>query len=127
MNSLNVTLTRSDWLYHEMHRQIGIRLYVAGWIAALGLAVVGGYTVGSSRAKADVEPAIIPEEPLPPPVVIKVDNVNCVIAEEPTLTYYVMTDTVRVSIECDSDILFNYLPALVEEGQEDGDDTGKES
>ena len=115
MSSLNVKLTRRDWFY------------IAGWIAALGLAVVGGYTVGSSRAKADVEPAIIPEEPLPPPVVIKVDNVNCVIAEEPTLTYYVMTDTVRVSIECDSDILFNYLPALVEEGQEDGDDTGKES
>lgn len=97
MNSLNVTLTRSDWLY------------VAGWIAALGLAVVGGYIAGSSEAKA-VEPVIIPEE-LPPEVVIKVDNVGCVIAEEPTLTYYVQTDTVRVSIECDSDILFNYMPA----------------
>ena len=99
MSSLNVSLTRSDLFY------------IAGWIAALGLAVGGGYTVGSSTAKADVEPAIIPEEPLPPPVVIKVDNVGCVIAEEPRLTYYVQTDTVRVSIECDSNILFNYLPA----------------
>ena len=98
MSSLNVSLTRSDWFY------------IAGWVAALGLAVVGGYTVGSSRAKADVEPAIILEE-LPQPVVIKVDNVGCVIAEEPRLTYYVQTDTVRVSIECDSNILFNYLPA----------------
>jgi len=113
MNSLNVTLTRSDWLYHEMHRQIGIRLYVAGWIAALGLAVVGGYIAGSSKAKA-VEPVIIPEE-LSPEVVIKVDNIDCHIAEMPTITYYVATDTARVTIECDSDILFNYLPAVKSE------------
>ena len=49
---------------------------------------------------------------LPPPIIIEVDGVGCVIAESPTLTYYVATDSVRVTIECDSDILMHYLPAV---------------
>ena len=84
---------------------------------ALGLITFPAFVaVGSRTAEKELAAVVVEEvEELPPPVVIKVDNVNCVIAEEPTLTYYVMTDTVRVSIECDSDILFHYLPALVEE------------
>jgi hypothetical protein len=54
------------------------------------------------------------EQPIPD-VVIKVDNVGCHIAEVPVITYYVATDTARVTIECDSDILFNYLPAIIDE------------
>ena len=54
------------------------------------------------------------EEPIPD-VLIKVDNVGCHIAEVPVITYYVATDTARVTIECDSDILFNYLPAIIDE------------
>ena len=63
------------------------------------------------------EPVTIPEvvgEPIPD-VIIKVDNVGCHIAEVPVITYYVATDTARVTIECDSDILFNYLPAIIDE------------
>jgi len=63
------------------------------------------------------EPVITPEvveEPIPD-VIIKVDNVGCHIAEVPVITYYVATDTARVTIECDSDILFNYLPAIIDE------------
>jgi hypothetical protein len=84
---------------------------------ALGLITFPAFVaVGSRTAEKELAAVVVEEvEELPPPVVIKVDNVNCVIAEEPTLTYYVMTDTVRVNIECDSDILFHYLPALVEE------------
>lgn len=54
-----------------------------------------------------------PEGPTVPPIIIEVDGVNCVIAETPTLIYYVATDSVRVTIECDSDILMHYLPAIV--------------
>ncbi len=63
------------------------------------------------------EPVTTPEvveEPIPD-VIIKVDNVGCHIAEVPVITYYVATDTARVTIECDSDILFNYLPAIIDE------------
>ena len=63
------------------------------------------------------EPVTTPEvveEPIPD-VIIKVDNVGCHIAEVPVITYYVATDTARVTIECDSDILFNYLPAILDE------------
>ena len=63
------------------------------------------------------EPVTIPEvvEESIPDVIIKVDNVGCHIAEVPVITYYVATDTARVTIECDSDILFNYLPAIIDE------------
>lgn len=54
-----------------------------------------------------------PVAPTLPPVIIQVDNVDCVISEEPTLTYYAATDTVRLNIECDSGILFHYLPAVL--------------
>ena len=79
---------------------------VAASVAVLALVVALGVLLTQNQ------PAVVLEKP---PVIIKVDNVGCVIAEEPTLTYYVTTDTVRVTIECDSDILFNYLPAVAEE------------
>ena len=80
-------------------------------IIAIIVLSLAAYMVGSLYAKEEApEPLVEP----PTPIIIKVDNVGCVIAEEPTLTYYVQTDTVRVSIECDSDILFNYLPAVAE-------------
>ena len=80
-------------------------------IIAIIAVSLAAYLIGSLYAKEEAPEPIV--EP-PKPIIIKVDNVGCVIAEEPTLTYYVQTDTVRVSIECDSDILFNYLPAVAE-------------
>lgn len=80
-------------------------------VIAIIVVSLAAYMVGSLYAKEEAPEPIV--EP-PTPIIIKVDNVGCVIAEEPTLTYYVQTDTVRVSIECDSDILFNYLPAVAE-------------
>lgn len=80
-------------------------------VIAIIVVSLAAYMIGSLYAKEEApEPLVEP----PTPIIIKVDNVGCVIAEEPTLTYYVQTDTVRVSIECDSDILFNYLPAVAE-------------
>tara|TARA_R110000850_G_scaffold246384_1_gene371277 strand:- start:1265 stop:1528 length:264 start_codon:yes stop_codon:yes gene_type:complete len=80
-------------------------------VIAIIVVSLTAYMIGSLYAKEEAPEPIV--EP-PTPIIIKVDNVGCVIAEEPTLTYYVQTDTVRVSIECDSDILFNYLPAVAE-------------
>jgi hypothetical protein len=80
-------------------------------IIAIIVVSLAAYMIGSLYAK---EEAPEPLEEVLPPIIIKVDQVNCVIAEEPTLTYYSATDTVRVTIECDSDILFNYLPAVAE-------------
>ena len=82
--------------------------YVIGAVILIGLSA---YMVGSLYGKEEVPEPIV--EP-PTPIIIKVDNVGCVIAEQPTITYYVATDTARVTIECDSDILFNYLPAVAE-------------
>ena len=80
-------------------------------VIAIIVVSLAAYMIGSLYAKEEApEPLVEP----PTPIIIKVDNVGCVIAEEPTLTYCVQTDTVRVSIECDSDILFNYLPAVAE-------------
>jgi hypothetical protein len=78
-------------------------------IIAIIVVSLAAYMVGSLYAK---EEAPEPLEEVLPPIIIKVDQVNCVIAEQPTITYYVATDTARVTIECDSDILFNYLPAV---------------
>jgi hypothetical protein len=78
-------------------------------IIAIIAVSLAAYLIGSLYAK---EEAPEPLEEVLPPIIIKVDQVNCVIAEEPTLTYYSATDTVRVTIECDSDLLFNYLPAV---------------
>lgn len=78
-------------------------------IIATMLITPSAYMAGSLYATEKASKPIVEEIP---PIVIKVDNVGCVIAEEPTLIYYVTTDTVRVNIECDSDILFNYLPAV---------------
>jgi hypothetical protein len=80
-------------------------------VIAIIVVSLAAYMIGSLYAK---EEAPEPLEEVLPPIIIKVDQVNCVIAEEPTLTYYSATDTVRVTIECDSDILFNYLPAVAE-------------
>ena len=86
-------------------------------VTIIVIATAAGFSFGKSKAERElpvevVEVATVQELP---PVIIQVDNVDCVIAEIPTLTYYVQTDTVRVNIECDSDILFNYLPATVGE------------
>lgn len=78
-------------------------------VIAIIVVSLAAYMIGSLYAK---EEAPEPLEEVLPPIIIKVDQVNCVIAEEPTLTYYSATDTVRVTIECDSDLLFNYLPAV---------------
>ena len=80
--------------------------YVIGAVILIGLSA---YMVGSLYAR---EEASEPLEEVLPPIIIKVDNIDCHIAEQPTITYYVATDTARVTIECDSDILFNYLPAV---------------
>lgn len=86
-------------------------LALAGMVVII--AAMFWLAAGKARAEREFVPVVAQEvEELPQPVVIKVDNVGCVIAEEPTLTYYVQTDTVRASIECDSDILFHYLPAM---------------
>ena len=78
-------------------------------VIAIIVVSLAAYMVGSLYAK---EEAPEPLEEVLPPIIIKVDQVNCVIAEQPTITYYVATDTARVTIECDSDLLFNYLPAV---------------
>ena len=82
--------------------------YVIGAVILIGLSA---YMVGSLYAKEEAPEPIV--EVLPP-IIIKVDNIDCHIAEQPTITYYVATDTARVTIECDSDLLFNYLPAVAE-------------
>jgi len=89
----------------------------AAAVTIIVIATAAGFSFGKSKAEGElpvevVEVAAVQELP---PVIIQVDNVDCVIAEIPTLTYYVQTNTVRVNIECDSDILFNYLPATVGE------------
>jgi hypothetical protein len=86
----------------------------AAAVTIIVIATAAGYGLGKSKAERElpVEVVEVAVQELPP-VIIQVDNVDCVIAETPTLTYYVQTDTVRVNIECDSDILFNYLPATV--------------
>ena len=77
-------------------------------IIAVIVVSLAAYMFGSLYAKEKA-----PEAPEPlPPVIIKVDNIDCHIAEMPTITYFVATDTARVTIECDSDLLFNYLPAV---------------
>lgn len=77
-------------------------------IIAIIAVSLAAYLIGSFYAKEEAPEPIV--EP-PTPIIIKVDNVGCVIAEQPTITYYVATDTARVTIECDSDLIFNYLPA----------------
>ena len=78
---------------------------VAVAIGAIAVAII--FTREIAPETEIIAPAILEVAP----VIIKVDQVNCVIAEEPTLTYYSATDTVRVTIECDSDLIFNYMPA----------------
>ena len=88
----------------------------AAAVTIIVIATAAGFSFGKSKAERElpVEVMEVAVQELPP-VIIQVDNVDCVIAEIPTLTYYVQTDTVRVNIECDSDILFNYIPATVGE------------
>jgi hypothetical protein len=78
-------------------------------IAISALIALVGYFSGSLYGLYSTPEPIVEEIP---PVIIQVDNVGCVIAEVPVITYYVATDTARVTIECDSDLLFNYLPAV---------------
>jgi len=80
-------------------------------VIAIIVVSLAAYMIGSLYAK---EEAPEPLEEVLPPIIIKVDNIDCHIAEQPTITYYVATDTARVTIECDSDLLFNYLPAVAE-------------
>ena len=85
------------------------------WVVLVVLASVSiaALVVGlGKKTEEPVEPVELAEPT--PPVIIKVDGVNCVIAEVPVLTYYVASDSVRVTIECDSDILWHYLPASEE-------------
>jgi hypothetical protein len=81
-------------------------------IIAIIAVSLAAYLIGSLYAKEEAPEPIV--EP-PTPIIIKVDNIDCHIAEMPTITYYVATDTARVTIECDSDLLFNYLPAVKSE------------
>lgn len=84
--------------------------------AIVAVIVIGlvAYMVGALYARSQVSLPTEPLEEVLPPIIIKVDNIDCHIAEQPTITYYVATDTARVTIECDSDLLFNYLPAVAE-------------
>ena len=85
------------------------------WVVLVVLASVSiaAVVVGLGKKTAELSEPVELVEPTPP-VIIKVDGVNCVIAEVPVLTYYVASDSVRVTIECDSDILWHYLPASEE-------------
>jgi len=84
-------------------------------VIAIIVVSLAAYMVGSLYAKEEApEPLEEVLEEVLPPIIIKVDNIDCHIAEQPTITYYVATDTARVTIECDSDLLFNYLPAVAE-------------
>jgi hypothetical protein len=104
--------TRGGWPYFDWRGFALIALAVAAIV--LNAFIVIGLTATQDLADAIVITPEVVEQTIPD-VVIKVDNIGCVIAEVPVITYYVATDTARVTIECDSDILFNYLPALVEE------------
>jgi len=85
------------------------------WVVLVVLASVSIAAVVVGLGKKTEEPVELAEPTPPtPPVIIKVDGVDCVIAEVPVLTYYVASDSVRVTIECDSDILWHYLPASEE-------------
>jgi len=88
------------------------------WVVLVVLASVSiaALVVGLGKKTEELSEPVELVEPTPPtpPVIIKVDGVNCVIAEVPVLTYYVASDSVRVTIECDSDILWHYLPASEE-------------
>lgn len=83
----------------------------AGVSVAVAIGVIAVATVFTQEAAPAIE-LIAPTIPEIAPVIIKVDQVDCVIAEEPTLTYYTTTNTVRVTIECDSGLIYNYMPAI---------------
>jgi len=86
------------------------------WVVLVVLASVSiaAVVVGLGKKTEELSEPVELVIPTLPPVIIKVDGVNCVIAEVPVLTYYVASDSVRVTIECDSDILWHYLPASEE-------------
>ncbi len=81
------------------------------WVVLVVLASVSiaAVVVGLGKKTEELSEPVELVIPTLPPVIIKVDGVNCVIAEVPVLTYYVASDSVRVTIECDSDILWHYL------------------
>ena len=86
------------------------------WVVLVVLASVSiaAVVVGLGKKTEELSEPVELVIPTLPPVIIKVDGVNCVIAEVPVLTYYVASDSVRVTIECDSDILWHYLPSSEE-------------
>ncbi len=91
----------------------------ARWVVYLSVwafALLAGLFIYIFMARKEARYIELVDEinPAPEPVIFEVDGINCVIAELPTLTYYVTTDSVRVTIECDSDILMHYLPAIPE-------------
>ena len=87
--------------------KVSIRIWIAIGVIAL---CWGVYEIGYTDGVASV-PIPVPEPP-EPPVVFDIDGVGCVISEQPVLTYYVATHTVRVNIECDPDLLMYHLPAV---------------
>ena len=88
------------------------------WAGGAVAVAIGAIAVAIIFTREIAPATELPAIPEVAPVIIKVDQVNCVIAEEPTLTYYSATDTVRVTIECDSDLIFNYMPAAEEQQNE---------
>jgi len=70
-------------------------------MSALGVAVL--------LHEPEKKPTIVIEQPAD--IIINYEDVGCVLAQYPKLSYMADTDTVEVMIECDRDILFYYLPA----------------
>ena len=103
-------------------------------VACAGMAVTGlffiGASIGERVAENEVPESIEAVPPALPTPRIEVDGVGCVISEEPVLTYYKATESVRLNIECDVDVLYYYLPAQgveVIEGGENSNAAKKES
>jgi len=108
-----------------MNKNQKINLGTVAAIIAIAAFVGGiGYLFGVYTAKNDVvivapEPVIVEPEPIiiniiepDPPIVIDVDGIGCVIAEEPVLHFHTRPQTVRFTVECDADILDYYRTAV---------------
>jgi len=91
---------------------------VAAFVGGMGY-LAGVYVATDDVIIAAPEPVIVEPEPIiiniiepDPPIVIEVDGIGCVIAEEPVLHFYTRTQTVRFTVECDADILDYYRTAV---------------
>ena len=88
-------------------------LTLAGMVVII--AAVAGYGVGKATAEREFVP-VPPQEVVVEPVeevqeiITVVDGVGCVM--EPYMTFAKDTGYVTVTLVCDTDFLYNYLPAV---------------